>query len=94
MSKIPPSSTPSPTKRRCLATSAFLPIIRTFTAPAGIEVETSDISVAGRILGEFPEFLTEEQRVPDNLAELGQPDARCPIPTSSSCPTSAPRCTS
>ncbi|WP_109477316.1 NADP-dependent isocitrate dehydrogenase [Paraburkholderia sp. C35] len=55
-----------------LATSAFLPIIRTFTAPAGVNVETSDISVAGRILGEFPEFLTEEQRVPDNLAELGK----------------------
>jgi isocitrate dehydrogenase len=55
-----------------LATSAFLPIIRTFTAPAGVSVETSDISVAGRILGEFPEFLTEEQRVPDNLAELGR----------------------
>ncbi|TAL94322.1 MAG: NADP-dependent isocitrate dehydrogenase [Paraburkholderia sp.] len=55
-----------------LATSAFLPIIRTFTAPAGIQVTTSDISVAGRILGEFPEFLTEEQRVPDNLAELGR----------------------
>ncbi|EEA03395.1 isocitrate dehydrogenase, NADP-dependent [Burkholderia sp. H160] len=55
-----------------LATAAFLPIIRTFTAPAGIEVETSDISVAGRILGEFPEFLTEAQRVPDNLAELGR----------------------
>ncbi|WP_206995060.1 NADP-dependent isocitrate dehydrogenase [Trinickia mobilis] len=55
-----------------LATSAFLPIIRTFTAPAGIEVTTSDISVAGRILGEFPEFLTEAQRAPDNLAELGR----------------------
>jgi len=55
-----------------LATSAFLPIIRTFTGPAGVNVETSDISVAGRILGEFPEFLTEEQRVPDNLAELGK----------------------
>ncbi|QEZ43533.1 NADP-dependent isocitrate dehydrogenase [Cupriavidus oxalaticus] len=61
-----------------LATSAFLPIIQTFTKPAGINVTTSDISVAGRILGEFPEFLTEDQRVPDNLAELGkltqQPD--------------------
>jgi isocitrate dehydrogenase len=54
-----------------LATSAFLPIIRTFTAPAGINVTTSDISVANRILGEFPECLTEAQRVPDNLAELG-----------------------
>jgi isocitrate dehydrogenase len=40
-----------------LATSAFLPIIRTFTAAAGIQVTASDISVAGRILGEFPEFL-------------------------------------
>ncbi|AGW94548.1 MULTISPECIES: NADP-dependent isocitrate dehydrogenase [Cupriavidus] len=55
-----------------LATSAFLPIIQTFTKPAGINVTTSDISVAGRILGEFSEFLTEEQRVPDNLAELGK----------------------
>jgi isocitrate dehydrogenase len=55
-----------------LATSAFLPIIRAFTAPAGVHVTTSDISVAGRILGEFPEFLTEAQRVPDNLAELGR----------------------
>jgi len=55
-----------------LATSAFLPIIRTFTAPAGVDVVTSDISVAARILGEFPEFLTEEQRVTDNLAELGR----------------------
>ena len=55
-----------------LATSAFLPIIRTFTAPAGIRVTTSDISVAGRILGEFPEFLTEAQRVPDSLSELGR----------------------
>ncbi|EYS86452.1 isocitrate dehydrogenase [Cupriavidus sp. SK-4] len=55
-----------------LATSAFLPIIQTFTKPAGINVTTSDISVAGRILGEFPEFLTEAQRVPDNLAELGK----------------------
>ena len=55
-----------------LATAAFLPIVRAFTAPAGIDVETSDISVAARILGEFPEFLTEAQRVPDNLAELGR----------------------
>jgi isocitrate dehydrogenase len=55
-----------------LATQAFLPIIRTFTAPAGIDVTTSDISVAARILGQFPESLTEAQRVPDNLAELGK----------------------
>jgi isocitrate dehydrogenase len=61
-----------------LATSSFLPIIRTFTAPAGVSVATSDISVAARVLGQFPECLTEAQRVPDNLAELGrltlQPD--------------------
>ncbi|MCD5418032.1 NADP-dependent isocitrate dehydrogenase [Rhodococcus pyridinivorans] len=55
-----------------LATYAFLPIVRTFAGAAGIEVETSDISVPARILAEFPEHLTEEQRVPDNLAELGR----------------------
>jgi len=62
-----------------LATRAFLPIIKTFAAPAGINVETADISVAARVLGEFPEYLTEEQRLPNTLAELGkktlQPDA-------------------
>ena len=55
-----------------LATYAFLPIIRTFTEPAGIDVETSDISVAARILAEFSDHLTDEQRVPDNLAVLGK----------------------
>ena len=55
-----------------LATYAFLPIIRAFTEPAGIDVKTSDISVAARILAEFSDCLTEEQRVPDNLAELGE----------------------
>jgi isocitrate dehydrogenase len=55
-----------------LATSAFLPVIRTFAAPAGVNVETSDISVAGRVLGQFPECLSEEQRVPDHLSELGK----------------------
>ncbi|MGE2692209.1 NADP-dependent isocitrate dehydrogenase [Mycolicibacterium pulveris] len=55
-----------------LATYAFLPIIRTFAEPAGIEIKTSDISVAARILAEFGDYLTEEQRVPDNLGELGQ----------------------
>ena len=55
-----------------LATAAFLPIIRSFAAPAGISVETSDISVAARILAEFPDFLTPEQQVPNNLAELGR----------------------
>jgi isocitrate dehydrogenase len=55
-----------------LATCAFLPIVRTFTAPAGIEIVKSDISVAARILAEFPEFLSDEQKVPNTLAELGQ----------------------
>jgi isocitrate dehydrogenase len=55
-----------------LATYAFLPIVRAFAEPAGIEIKTSDISLATRILAEFPDDLTEEQRVPDNLAELGR----------------------
>jgi isocitrate dehydrogenase len=55
-----------------LATYSFLPIIRTFTAPAGVKIVTSDISVAARILAEFSDCLTPEQRVPDNLAELGR----------------------
>ena len=48
-----------------LATSSLLPIIRKFTEPAGIEIAAADISVAARILAEFPEHLTEGQRVPD-----------------------------
>jgi isocitrate dehydrogenase len=55
-----------------LATSAFLPVIRTFAAPAGINVATSDISVAGRVLAAFSDYLTEEQRVSDDLAALGK----------------------
>ncbi len=55
-----------------LATYAFLPIVRAFAEPAGIKIEASDISVAARILAEFPDELTEEQRVPDNLAELAK----------------------
>jgi isocitrate dehydrogenase len=55
-----------------LATYSFLPIVEAFTATAGIEIETEDISVAARILANFPEFLTEEQRVKDSLAELGK----------------------
>ncbi|MFW9611027.1 MAG: NADP-dependent isocitrate dehydrogenase [Fluviibacter sp.] len=61
-----------------LATCAFLPIIRTFTDPAGIEIVKSDISVSARVLAEFSEFLKDDQKVTDNLAELGkltlQPD--------------------
>ncbi|KQW42372.1 MULTISPECIES: NADP-dependent isocitrate dehydrogenase [unclassified Roseateles] len=55
-----------------LATASLLPVVQRFAAQAGIDVVTSDISVAGRILGQFPEPLTEEQRVPDNLAALGK----------------------
>ncbi len=55
-----------------LATCAFLPVIRTFTAPAGVDVSECDISVAARVLAEFPEYLTEMQKVPDNLKELGR----------------------
>jgi len=55
-----------------LATSSLLPIFRTFAAAANIEVELRDISVAARVLAEFPDYLTDEQKVPDNLAELGR----------------------
>ena len=55
-----------------LASHSLLPVIKTFTAAAGIEIEQSDISVAARILGEFPDYLEEDQKVPDNLAELGR----------------------
>ncbi len=55
-----------------LATHAFLPIIRTFADAADINVETSDISVAARVLAEFSDYLSDEQKVPDNLAELGR----------------------
>ncbi|NNF39744.1 MAG: NADP-dependent isocitrate dehydrogenase [Woeseiaceae bacterium] len=55
-----------------LATCSLLPIIRTFTAPAGIAIAKSDISLAARILAEFPDYLSEEQKVPDNLGELGR----------------------
>ena len=62
-----------------LATAAFLPVVRKFASTAGINVQESDISLASRILGEFPERLTAEQRVGNTLAELGQltltPDA-------------------
>ncbi|WP_144778369.1 NADP-dependent isocitrate dehydrogenase [Marinobacter maritimus] len=62
-----------------LATRSLLPILETYAKPAGIEFETSDISLAARILATFPEHLEENQRVPDALAELGEytkdPDA-------------------
>ena len=55
-----------------LATASLLPIVKAFTAQAGVDVETRDISLAGRILAAFPDALTPEQRVPDALAELGE----------------------
>ncbi|WNC70290.1 NADP-dependent isocitrate dehydrogenase [Thalassotalea nanhaiensis] len=54
-----------------LATHSFLPIVEAFTAPAGIEMTTKDISLAGRIIANLAEFLPEEQRIGDALAELG-----------------------
>jgi len=54
-----------------LATYSLLPIVQAFTASAGIDVETRDISLAGRILANFPEFLKEDQKIGDALAELG-----------------------
>ncbi len=54
-----------------LATRSLLPIIETFAGAAGVEVEARDISLAGRILATFPDHLTEAQRVPDTLGELG-----------------------
>ena len=62
-----------------LATYSFLPIVQTFTETAGIEIETKNISLGGRILAVFPEYLTEDQKINDDLAVLGElaksPDA-------------------
>ncbi len=62
-----------------LATYSLLPIVQAFAKPAGINVETRDISLAGRIIAQFPDLLAVDQQIPDHLAELGkmtlQPDA-------------------
>ena len=55
-----------------LATASFLPIVEAFTKTAGINVETRDISLSGRILAQFPELLNDSQKVSDDLTELGQ----------------------
>jgi len=55
-----------------LATYSFLPIVQAFTKGTGVSVETRDISLAGRIIANFPEKLTEKQRIPDYLAQLGE----------------------
>ncbi|OGW63036.1 MAG: isocitrate dehydrogenase (NADP(+)) [Nitrospirae bacterium RBG_16_64_22] len=61
-----------------LATYSLLPIVRAFTKPAGVSVEPRDISLAGRIIANFPENLTESQRIPDELAALGELAANSP----------------
>ena len=55
-----------------LATYSLLPIIQGFTKGTGVEVETRDISLAGRIIANFPDYLTEDQRIPDDLTRLGE----------------------
>lgn len=54
-----------------LATYSFLPIVEAYTAPAGISVETKDISLSGRIIANFPSYLSDSQKIPDALSELG-----------------------
>ena len=62
-----------------LSTYSLLPIVRAYTRGSGIEVETRDISLAGRIIANFPDKLTQDQKIPDHHAELGEltktPDA-------------------
>ncbi|MEV6505064.1 NADP-dependent isocitrate dehydrogenase [Streptomyces sp. NPDC051642] len=55
-----------------LATYSFLPVVQTYASQAGVAVTTRDISLAGRIIAVFPEYLTEDQRIPDALHELGE----------------------
>ena len=55
-----------------LATHSLLPIIQAYTGKAGVEVETRDISLSGRVIANFPENLTEDQKIGDHLAELGE----------------------
>src|SRR6187549_473769 len=55
-----------------LATHSFLPIVKAFTRSADIEIEIPDISLAGRILANFPEYLKDDQKIPDALGELGE----------------------
>ena len=72
MSEVPTIIYTKTDEAPALATYSLLPIIQAFTKHAGIAVETRDISLAGRILAHFPERLTEDQRVADALAELGE----------------------
>jgi isocitrate dehydrogenase len=72
MSKIPSIIYTKTDEAPALATRSFLPIIKAFTKPSGIVIETKDISLSSRILASFSDFLTENQKVPDDLAELGE----------------------
>jgi len=72
MSKLPKIIWSKIDEAPALATYSLLPIVNAFTQAAGVDVVTSDISLAGRVLSKFPERLTDEQKVPDNLAELGE----------------------
>ncbi len=72
MSRIPPILYTWTDEAPALATHALLPVIRGFAAAANVPVETRDISVAGRVLAAFADLLPDEQRVLDDLAELGQ----------------------
>ena len=67
-----------------LATYSLKPIVEAFASTAGIDVETRDISLAARIAAQFPERLTEEQKVEDALAELGKMAKTCLLYTSPS----------
>ncbi|MBE7538546.1 MAG: NADP-dependent isocitrate dehydrogenase [Opitutaceae bacterium] len=71
MSSVPTIIYTKTDEAPALATHSFLPIVQAFTKHCGIRIETRDISLAGRILAQFPEALTEAQRVGDDLAELG-----------------------
>ena len=55
-----------------LATHSLLPVVRAFTKGCGVEVETRDISLTGRVIANFPGNLTDEQKIPDHLTQLGE----------------------
>lgn len=71
MSKAPKIIYTKTDEAPALATQSLLPIIKSFVAPAGVEVEMKDISLAGRIIANFPDNLTDDQKIDDALAELG-----------------------
>src|SRR6476619_664718 len=71
MSQVPAIIYTKTDEAPALATYSLLPIVQAFTRHAGVAIETRDISLSGRIVANFPEFLTESQRIGDALAELG-----------------------